>query len=209
MVTQQRPASGPASSVVVGFALASCGVLMLPVGDAIAKYLSGHDLHPVQIAWGRWLAHFLLLTPVVLAMHGRGKLWPKSVRLQVFRAVLMCTATVAYFTALQFIQLADAAAVLFVAPLIMTALCGVVLGERVGLRRWIAVLIGFAGVLLIVRPGAGTADWGSLLALVAAACFAVHFLLTRKVARHNPPLITLWFMGVVGSVILLPLVPPV
>ena len=209
MALSQTAPIDPARSVVIGFLLAGAGVLMLPFGDAIAKYLAGTGLHPVQIAWGRWAAHFILLTPIVLIMHGRNNLWPRSAGIQVLRSVLMCAATVAYFSALKLIALADAAAVLFVAPLIMTALSGVVLGERVGPWRWLAVVIGFIGVLFIVRPGSGIATWGSLLALAAALCFSVYFLLTRKVAHHNPPLITLWFMGLVGTFIMLPLVPPV
>jgi drug/metabolite transporter (DMT)-like permease len=122
---------------------------------------------------------------------------------------MLVGATVCYFFALRFIPLADAAAIIFVAPLMVTALSGLMLGEQVGVRRWAAVLAGFAGMLLIVRPGLGTTHWGAGFALAAAVGFSFYFLLTRKVSGRTPPLVTLWFMGVVGTLVMSPLAVPV
>jgi drug/metabolite transporter (DMT)-like permease len=193
----------------LGFALAGFGMLIIPVGDAIAKHLTGIDYHVLQIAWGRWVSHLVILTPVVLLAHGPRSLRPHRVGLHTLRALLLVGATVCYFFALRFIPLANAAAIIFVAPLIVTALSGLMLGEHVGLRRWTAVLAGFAGMLLIVRPGLGTTHWGAGFALAAAVGFSFYLLLTRKVAGRTPPLVTLWFMGVVGTVAMSPFAVPV
>lgn len=197
------------ANLVLSFALAAAGVLILPVGDAIAKYLGTIDYHVFQIAWGRWMSHLVLLTPIVLWRFGPYRLRPEQVKLQILRALLLTTATVSYFFALRTIPIADAAAILFFAPLVVTALSGLLLGEKVGMRRWMAVIIGFFGMLLIVRPDPAEFDWGAGFALIATISFAFYFLLTRKTAGRTPPLITLWFMGVVGAIAITPLAVPV
>ena len=184
-------------------------MLIIPVGDAIAKHLTALDYHVLQIAWGRWASHLIFLTPVVLLRFGPTSLRPHRVGLHTLRALMLVGATVCYFFALRFIPLADAAAILFVAPLLVTALSGLMLGEHVGVRRWTAVLVGFAGMLLIVRPGLGATHWGAGFALAAAVGFSFYFLLTRKVAGRTPPLVTPWFMGVVGTLTMSPLAVPI
>ncbi len=191
--------------LVIGFVLAAFGTMILPIGDAIAKHLGSLDYSAFQIAWGRWAAHVVILTPFMVLRRGRPRWIPERAGLHTLRGLVMVTATVAYFFALRFIPLADAAAILFFAPLLVTALSGLVLGERVGPRRWFAVVLGLFGMLLIVRPGLGVAHWGSVLALVATLAFSCYFLLTRKLAGRTPPVVTLWYMAVVGTLILTPL----
>lgn len=200
--------------LILGFALAAFGTMILPVGDAIAKYLGQLDFNAFQIAWGRWVTHLVILTPL-LAVWRQGKgaqgtqraprTWiPERTRLHALRGLVMVSATVCYFFALRFMPLADAAAILFCAPLIVTGLSGLVLGEKVGPRRWIAVVVGLCGMLLIVRPGLGSANWGALLALAATFCFSGYFLLTRKLAGRTPAAVTLWYMAVVGTAVSTP-----
>lgn len=193
------------SRLILGFALAAFGILILPVGDAFAKHLGALDYHVFQIVWGRWASHLLLLAPL-LALRPRGAAWiPERAGLYTLRAFFMVAATACYFFALRFIPLADAAAILFCGPLFITVLSGLVLGERVGPRRWIAVVVGLGGVLLIVRPGLGAANWGAGFALIATLCFSGYFLLTRKLAGRTPALVTLWYMGLVGTLAAAPL----
>ena len=191
--------------LLLGFGLAAFGTMILPVGDAIAKHLGTLDYHVFQIVWGRWAAHLVILAPVFLLRRPPGTLIPERTGLHTLRALVMLAATAAYFFALRFMPLADAAAILFCAPLVVTALSGLVLGERVGPRRWIAVVVGLCGMLLIVRPGIGAMNWGAPFALVATLSFACYFLLTRKLAGRTPPVVTLWYMAVVGTAASTPL----
>lgn len=189
--------------------VAAMGFLMLPVGDSFGKILGEGGMAPVQVAWGRWAAQTIVLTPIVLMLYRREALRPKRLPLLIVRAVLIGAATICYFTAIREIPLADAAGVLFVAPLLVTALSALVLKEKVGIRRWTAVLIGFSGMLLIVKPGTGAMQWGALWALGAASLFALFLVLTRHMAGLNRPLVTLWWAGVVGTVLMGGLVVPV
>lgn len=190
--------------LLIGFALAAFGAMILPIGDAIAKHLGSLDYSAFQITWGRWVAHVVILTPFMVFRRGQRVWIPERAGLHILRGLVMVAATVAYFSALRFIPLANAAAILFVAPLLVTALSGLVLGERVGPRRWIAVILGLLGMLLIVRPGLGAASWGSALALIATFAFSCYFLLTRKLAGRTPAVVTLWFMAVVGTAVSTP-----
>lgn len=202
--------AGGASDRLAVFALlvAACGFLMLPIGDSIGKILGEDGMSPIQTTWGRWTAQTLLLTPIVLALYGRAALRPAKPALQVVRGLGIALATICYFTAVREIPLPDAAGVLFVAPLLVTALSGVILRERVGPRRWAAVVIGFLGMLLIVKPGTGAMQLGSLWALAAACLFAGFMILTRHLAGLTKPLISLWWTGLVGTVMMTAIVTP-
>ena len=191
--------------LLLGFALAAFGTMILPLGDAIAKHLGALDYHVFQIVWGRWATHLVVLAPVLLLQRPPGALVPERAGLHSVRALLMLAATVTYFFAIQFMPLADAAAILFCAPLIVTVLSGLVLGERVGPRRWLAVVVGLCGMLLIVRPGMGAMNWGAPFALIATFSFACYILLTRKLAGRTSPVAALWYMAMVGTAVSTPM----
>lgn len=199
----------PAASAGLGLAAAIVGFLMLPIGDALGKYLAEGDLPVLQIVWGRWVSQTLLLTPVVLYLHRRRAFRVDALGLQVVRALMLVFATLCFFSAVRIMPLADATAVLFVAPLIVVALSALLLGERVGPRRWAAVVIGFIGVLMIMRPGPETLRLGALFALGAALCFSFYMVLTRKAAGRAPPILALWWMGLVGVTVMTAAAAPV
>lgn len=204
--TGLKPPDTRAALVLV---IAACGFLMLPVGDTFGKILGEGGMTPIQIAWGRWTAQTIALTPVVMLLYRRETLRPKKMGLLIIRALLIGVATIFYFTAIRDIPLADAAGVLFIAPLLVTAMSAVFLRERVGIWRWGAVLIGFAGMLLIVKPGTSAMQWGALWALGAAVTFATFLVLTRHMAGLNKPLVTLWWAGAVATVLMGLMVVPV
>ena len=189
--------------------VAAMGFLMLPVGDSFGKILGEGGMAPIQVAWGRWTAQTIILTPIILLLYRREALRPKRMPLLIVRALLIGGATICYFTAIREIPLADAAGVLFVAPLLVTAMSALFLKEPVGVRRWSAVLLGFSGMMLIVKPGTGAMQWGALWALGAAGLFALFMVLSRHMAGVNRPLVTLWWAGVVGTVLMGGLVIPV
>jgi len=118
-------------------------------------------------------------------------------------------ATILFFAAIAKMPIADALALLFVSPMIVTALSPIVLGEQVGIRRWSAVACGFIGALIILRPGFGVAQPSSFLAVGAGCSFAIYTLLTRKLSRSAPPLVTLAYTAVLGAVLMSIAVIPV
>ena len=112
--------------------------------------------------------------------------------------------TVFLFAGFAYMPFASASALLFVNPLLITALSGPVLGERIGLARWVAVGLGFAGALLVLKPGAGVFSWGALAPLGAAVAFAGAALLNRRLKGDVPALATTLHFGVVAGIGLLP-----
>lgn len=183
--------------------LAAIGLLLLgmtvvPFMDAIAKHLSAsYDL--VQIVWARYFFHFALIAPLVLWRYGWKGLKPPRLAAQVVRGGLLLGSTMLFFAAIALMPLADALALVFVAPLIVTALSPWLLGEKVGARRYGAVAVGFIGVIIIIRPGAGVFDLGALLALSGGTVFAFYLLATRRLSGSSPALVTLAFTALLGA----------
>ncbi len=114
--------------------------------------------------------------------------------------MLLLVSTTMFVTAIGRIPLATASAIGFASPFIVTALSVPVLGERVGIRRWSAVLVGFVGVLVIIRPGAGFANWATLLVLGSASAYAIYQVVTRLIASYDRPETGIVYAALVGSV---------
>ena len=191
---------------VAGGALMVVAMTIMPFNDALAKHLSA--FYPALfIVWARFASHFLILLPIVWLRHGPAALWPRQSVLQILRGLVQVLSVVFFFTAITTIPLADAMALLLTAPILVTAFSPFILGEHVGSRRWAAVFAGFAGALILIRPGSGGLDTGSVLALCAGVCHALYNVLTRKISGSAPPLVTLAFSAVVGSVVMSVVVP--
>lgn len=182
------------------------GMMVVPFMDAIAKHLSAsYDL--VQIVWARYFFHFFLIAPLVVWRFGWRGLRPPRLGAQILRGGLLLGSTLLFFAAIALMPLADALALVFVAPLIVTALSPWILGEKVGPRRYSAVAVGFLGVLIIIRPGAGVFDLGALLALCAGSVFAFYLLTTRRLSGSSPALVTLAFTALLGAALMTLLLP--
>lgn len=176
--------------------------------DSLAKE-TALILPVLQVAWGRYLFHFIFLPfygdrPFDRSSWSAGG-WKRLFAtqhpwLQIIRSFLLLAATLFFFGAVHYVPLADAGAVAFLEPLLITALAHFFLGEKVGLRRWAAVAVGFIGVLVVVRPGFGMAHWGVLLALGSAACGSVYSTLTRVVSRDDSAATSLAYSGISGVV---------
>ncbi len=180
--------------VVVGFSFAS-------VADGISK-LAGAGLGVVVVVWGRYAFSLLITLPPALVRHGMKALWPDQAGLQLLRGVIMTFSTTAFIWALYGMPLADALAIAFAYPFVVTALSPVILGEQVTARHWIAVCTGFLGVLVVIRPGFETVSYHNLLALAAGTSFALSLLLTRKLSATAPAMVTINFGVLSGTVIL-------
>ena len=146
-------------------------VALLPIMDGFAKSMSG-TFAIAQLVWARFLFQSLLIVPLALATSPYALLRPARLSLQVARGFGILIGTFLFFGAIRTMPIADALALLFIAPLIVTALSPLVLGEAVGVRRWAAVLVGFAGALVVLRPGLTVLQPGALLALGAGCSFA-------------------------------------
>ena len=176
-------------------------VAMFAVMDWIAKYLT--RFYPViTVVWARYLFHTVL---VVVALGPRLRL--QLVRTarpaaQVLRGLLLAVASLLFVTALKYLPLAESTAIAFLAPLLVTVMAVVLLKEKVELARWVAVLCGFVGVLIIIRPGSGIFTWASLLPLGTAVFFASYQVLTRRLAGVESPYTSIFYSGLVGTVLL-------
>ena len=175
---------------------ASC----IGIVDGIAKYLAP-TINGVQVVWGYVGASLIFLLAVTLARGVSPVSLARTRRpwLQVVRAASLVCSLSALFVSLRYLPLAVATTVSFTAPLIIAALSGPVLGERVGAKRWVAVLVGMVGALLVVRPGTDVFHWASLLTLLGAFFFALFNLATRALGGFDRPLTTVLYTFVVST----------
>ena len=178
-----------------GIALMVLAMVLLPGLDALAKLVSG-SISAGQTAWARFMFQVLFLAPFVL---GRGILrWDGSVWAHAARGFLLACATLFFFSAISVMPLADAIAVFFVQPFIVTLLAAAFLGEAFGWRRMLAILFGFLGALLIIKPSYQAFGATALLPVGTAVCFALYVILTRWLVRSTPPLAMQFLAGVFG-----------
>ena len=173
---------------------------IIAVQDATVKYLAG--LMPAtQVTWARYFFHFAFALPFALRRAPwRALIRPPRMPLQLLRSFLMVASTFLFVLGVRHVPLADMLALVMSAPLIVTALSPMLLGERVGPRRLAACVTGFLGALLIIQPGAGTMQWSSLLGLMAGTCFSLYLIITRKLAGTTPPVVGLAYAALIGAV---------
>lgn len=172
-----------------GIATMCLGAFLLGTSDMLAKQLAA-DHNPLLIVFVRNLMAAPLIVMVVLARDGVRGFTTQHLRLHAVRGLLGLGAAFSFFTGLKTLGLAEATSIAFVAPIFITVIAAVVLREAVGWRRWLAVLVGFAGVLVIVRPGAEAFQVTSLYAIAAAAFYSMFMLSTRWIGGTE----SLWTM---------------
>jgi len=169
--------------------------------DAIAKWLSTVDnLPPATVTLSRFVVQTTLTLLIVLAITGTGSLTPVKLGGNLFRGFLMGIGSLCFFAAIKYMPLADAMAVFFVEPLILTVLSALILKEQVGWRRWVAVAIGFVGTLIVIQPSWELFGWVSLLPLGTATLFAIYLILNRRYGDADTPLVMQLYAGVGGTV---------
>ncbi|PRX37536.1 S-adenosylmethionine uptake transporter [Meinhardsimonia xiamenensis] len=168
--------------------------------DAQGKFLT-QSLHPIQIVWTRQLG-LLAGAFVLLALRGRALLDTGQPMAQFVRGALAATSATLFITAVAFVPLADAVAISFVAPFIVTLMGAIFLREPVGLRRWAAVIVGFVGTLIVIRPGLGVLHPAAFLVIGAAALFSLRQILSRSLAATDRTETTVAYTAFVGSALL-------
>ena len=175
--------------------------VMLPIMDGFAKYLSA-DLPVLQITWARYFFTVAFTFPIMIFFYKNQLKLSDKPKLQFIRGLILLTANICFFYSISVISLAKALTLAFIAPLIVTAFSPVFLGEKVGFRRWLAVIIGFIGSLVVIRPGFVEINLANLAALGTGIMYGFYLIITRKLSTSDNPLLTLLLTGVVGAVII-------
>jgi S-adenosylmethionine uptake transporter len=184
--------------VEAGMLLMLAAMVIAPVVGAMGKWLSS-DVSPGEIAWARFLFQTLFLLPA-LAVRWRG-IGP-HLGLQVLRGVLMAGATLCFFAAVRVMPLADAMAIFFIEPLVLTILSAVFLAETIGWRRLVAVMVGFAGALIVIQPSYRVFGIEAVLPVGSAVCLAAYLMLTRRLAVGGDAIMLQISAGVFGCLAL-------
>lgn len=193
-VGERRSESG------LGILLMLGGMFLFSAVDTQAKFLTA-TLHPLQIVWTRQLG-LLIGVLILLALRGRSVLRTRHPGLQIARGVLAAGSASLFIVAVSYAPLADAVAVSFVAPFMVTVLGALILREPVGVRRWIAVVIGFIGAMIVIRPGMGVIHPAVMLVLVAATLFALRQIISRALSGADPVETTVAYTALAGSLVL-------
>jgi drug/metabolite transporter (DMT)-like permease len=178
----------PADRTVLGTGLAFLAFAVLAIADAVTKFLSVRGYSVFEVATIDAVFALLASLPVLVLWEDAGSLKPRRLGIVVVRCALGAGSLVLAFVSFSMIPLADAYTIAFLTPLAVTALSAPILGERVGWRQWLAVAIGFAAVVLILRPdfstvGTGGMGWGQLAMLASGALFASSMLILRRIAK--------------------------
>lgn len=183
-----------------GMAIMAFSMMLLPLMDAIAKWLTTFGtLSPGQVTFYRFALQTVVAGAALLALSGAAGLRPQRFWPNVLRGVLLGSASLFFFTAVKYMPLADAIAVFFVEPMILTVLSGVFLKEPIGWRRWLAVVVGFGGALIVIQPSFSLFGPISLLPLVTATLFSVYMLLNRRLSSQDGPLVMQCVAGLGGT----------
>lgn len=195
-----------ADQPVKGVALICLAVLLFSSHDTLSKYLSA--FYPiVMVVWARYVVHTLLMLVIFIPRSGIAVIRTKRPGLQLARALCLIGTSLFFTTGLRYIPLAEATAVNFLAPLLVTALSVPLLKEHVSRGQWAAVLTGFVGVMIVVRPGGSLFTPAILLPLASALCFGFYQLLTRKLSGIDSPTTSNFLTGIFNSLIMTALVP--
>jgi len=189
-----------------GIALILASTLFLGTSDVTAKYLSV-TLPSIEIAWIRFLIFAVIMTPAMLPASPIYALRTDRVGLQLLRGAALLSSSLLFITGLRYLPIAEASATGFVSPLFVTALSILFLGERVGLRRWLATVVGLAGVLIILRPGTSAFHPAAFFPLVSALAWAATLIMTRIMSGREHASTVMTYSSIAGLAILSVLVP--
>lgn len=187
--------------LVLGMTLFALATVMFACLDATTKYLS--QSYPVGlIAWCRYVVHFVVMTALLAPRMGKALYRTGRPFAQTFRGLLLVSVTLLMIAAFARMPLAEATAVIFASPLLVTLLARPVLGERIGPLRASAAIVGFIGVWVITKPGSGLDPLGTAFALTASVMYAAYQIATRALSRTESPITLLYFTALAGTVTL-------
>lgn len=183
-----------------GIAFMAAGMFLFSATDTVAKFLT-QDFHPIQVAWSRQMGLMIGVLFLVMRM-GRGVFRTQHLPLQISRGVAAAGSATLFIMAVKYVPLADAVAVSFIAPFLVTILGALILKEYVGPRRWTAIAIGFIGMLIVIRPGYGVFHPAILLIVVAATLFAIRQIISRKISDTDKTPTTMAYTAFISVALL-------
>ncbi len=175
--------------------------MIVPFMDVIAKYLSS-SMDVLQITWSRYFFTVIFALFIMLLFDRKSLVWSKKPLLQLIRGLIFVFSTYLFFYAISEISLPKALTLAFVAPICVTVMSPFFLNEKVGLRRWTAVSLGFIGTLIVIRPGFIEINLATLAALGNGICYGFYLIITRKLCNFDNSLLTLLFAGTVGTIVM-------
>ena len=175
--------------------------MIVPIMDAFAKHLSS-SMDVFQIAWARYFFSAFFTLSLMIIFYRNTLVWSKNPKLQLLRGFVLAFSTLCFFYSISVISLPKALTLAFVAPITCTAFSPIFLNEKVGIRRWSAVLVGFLGALIVIRPGFIEVNLATLAAVSCGICYGFYFIITRKLSTSDNSLLTLLFTSVVGLLIM-------
>ena len=203
-----RPPESERGRVLLGIGFVCLAGTLFPFMNGFAKIL-GANYNAFQISWARFFGHVIYMLILFMPRHGWRIVVTKRPGLQIARSTIQFTSNLCFVIAIASVQLADASTISMTGPLIVALLAWPVLGERATLGHAAAILTGFLGVLIVMRPGGGMFQVSSLFLLGSAVCYAVYQVLSRKVAHIDSPATTTLYtsaFGAIGMLVVLPFV---
>ena len=179
---------------------------VLPVMDGMAKHLST-EIHFLEVVWGRYFFMVVISVPLTFIFFKKHLTWPKNINIQLARSIFLLLSTILFFYAISVLSLAESLTLAFVSPIVVTLLSVILLKEQVGFRRWTAVIVGFIGAIIVIRPGFNEISLATFAGLGTGIAYAFYVIATRKLSSIDSPLLTLIFTGLSGAIIISIIVP--
>lgn len=182
-----------------GMAIMAVCMIILPFMDAIAKYMATFEaMSPGQVTFYRFFFQFVCILPLVLVT-GTAVFRAKRPWMNLLRGVLHAAASLMFFVAVKYMPLADVFAIYFVEPFMLTMMSAIFLGEKVGWRRWLAIVIGFGGAMIVIQPSYAIFGWTALLPIVCAFLYTLYLFSNRAIGEADSPLVMQTMAGVGGT----------
>jgi drug/metabolite transporter (DMT)-like permease len=201
--SSQPETATPASAILLVFA---AGVLFSCL-DTSAKYLVLAGMDASFVSWVRFASHTVLVLVLLRSWSNPAMFKVASLPRQLLRGVFLFGSTYFNFQALKTLQLAETTSIFFFAPMVITALAGPLLGEWAGWRRWLAVIVGLIGVLVITRPGASALQIGHVYALTAMLSYSLYAITTRQMSSTETAESLIFYSALAPALLMLPVVP--
>jgi len=195
----ELPAANDPRARLIGIGLMCAALLCFAGLDTTAKWLNQY-LPTLEVVWARYASHFFLSLLVVNPWTMPGLFATRRPWQQVGRSALLFGSTAFNFIALRYLQLDQTATIAFTTPFIIALLAGPLLGEWIGWRRWVAIIVGFVGVLVIARPGMGGIHPAAILSVLSMVCYAAYIISTRFLAGYDSTATTVFYSALVGLI---------
>ncbi|GAJ91270.1 DMT family transporter [Agrobacterium sp. SHOUNA12C] len=187
-----------------GMAIMAGAMIVLPVMDAIAKYMATFEaMSPGQVTFYRFFFQLVCTLPLLFFAFGWGALSAKRPWMNLLRGALHGAASLLFFAAVKYMPLADVFAIYFVEPFILTALSALFLGDKVGWRRWLAIVVGFGGAMIVIQPSFEIFGLKALLPVACAFLFALYLFMNRAVGDADSPLTMQTMAGIGGTIFMI------